>query len=644
MLQAALLARRTSWFAFSNRLASYGRIRNPQSAIRDSQSAIILRAFENAHGFDVVKFFQHHLYYLGLLRRNNLSHKIRLDRQFPMLPTAVNQDRKLNLTRATEIHQLVECSADRAARVEDVIDKNNYLVFDVIVELGSIDDRVRTYGREVVAIEGDIDDPVLRALPFERFDLVDDPFGERHTSTTDPDYIKIFCTLIVFNDLGCESRQGTLHTRAVHYAGLFSQVNFVSHSSANRNKRGGEVQKNETLSFKTGTASFNIDLLMMTDLYQTFIRRAIFMLDAETAHELGIESLRLGLGGLFVGAGAVDDPVLRIERFGLSFDNPLGVAAGFDKNAVVFDQLEALGFGFVEVGTVTLRPQKGNERPRLFRLPEDEALINRLGFNNDGAETIAGRLRGRRKSVIGVNIGRNKDVPNDEAVENYLAAFDLVHPVADYIAVNISSPNTPGLRELQKGESFEELISALMERNRNLSTVQDAGLTRPGGSTSSWSGEKPPQSNMWPTPILVKIAPDLTEAEIEGIVDVCVRLGVAGIIATNTTISREGLRTPNAGDIGPGGLSGKPLSQRSNEVIRIVYRRSEGKLPIIGVGGIFTAEDAFGKIAAGASLLQAYTGFVYKGPSFALDVNRGLAKILKSKGFSSLDDAVGSGV
>ncbi|MBP9110892.1 MAG: quinone-dependent dihydroorotate dehydrogenase, partial [Pyrinomonadaceae bacterium] len=213
-----------------------------------------------------------------------------------------------------------------------------------------------------------------------------------------------------------------------------------------------------------------------------------------------------------------------------------------------------------------------------------------------------------------VNIGKNKDVPNEEAVENYLASFDLVHGVADYIAVNISSPNTPNLRELQKAESLDELLSALQGRNREL-------------------GRKP---------LLVKIAPDLTEAEIEACVDVCRRHDIDGIIATNTTISREGLRTENVDDIGAGGLSGKPLLASSNEVISTIYKYSDGKLPIIGVGGIFTADDAFNKIAAGASLVQAYTGFVYRGPTFARDVNQGLAGLLAERGFSNVSDAVGS--
>jgi dihydroorotate dehydrogenase len=337
----------------------------------------------------------------------------------------------------------------------------------------------------------------------------------------------------------------------------------------------------------------------------------MFGLDAERAHEIGIKALEMGLASPFYSDAAIDG-FGEIERFGLKFANPLGLAAGFDKNGVVVDQLTSLGFGFVEVGTVTYEPQPGNPKPRMFRLAEDHGLINRLGFNNDGAVAVADRLkRINRKCIVGVNIGKNKDVPNEEATENYLKSFDLVQPVADYVAVNISSPNTPNLRELQKADNLEELLVALTARNKEL-------------------GRRP---------LLVKIAPDLSEVEIEAIVDICLRHEIDGIIATNTTISRNELRL-NIDEAG--GLSGKPLEQRSNEVISKIYRYSKGQLPIIGVGGIFTAEDAFAKIAAGACLIQAYTGFVYGGPSFARDVTSGLAAILKERGFENLDDAVGS--
>ena len=353
----------------------------------------------------------------------------------------------------------------------------------------------------------------------------------------------------------------------------------------------------------------------MSKIYEKLIRPALFNLSPETAHEFGIEALKISLGTKFaqdiVGKRFLYESFGEIERFGLKFKNPLGIAAGFDKNGVVVNQLAALGFGFVEVGTVTFNPQKGNEKPRLFRLPEDKALINRLGFNNEGTAKVVERLKKIQPNcVLGVNIGKNKDVPNDEAIENYLKSFDLASTVADYIAVNVSSPNTPNLRELQKAENLEELLSELQKRNDELSAK----------------------------PLLVKIAPDLSEAEIEAIVDIALKLNLAGIIATNTTISRDNIKTKIDEN---GGLSGLPLREKSNEVIKKIYKYSGGKLPIIGVGGIFTAEDAFEKIASGACLLQAYTGFVYGGISFAHDINSGLAKILKDKGFNSLNEAIG---
>lgn len=374
----------------------------------------------------------------------------------------------------------------------------------------------------------------------------------------------------------------------------------------------------------------------MSRLWQKLIRPVMFDLDAERAHELGIEALKLGFGGaepleLHVEFG-------EIERFGLKFANPLGVAAGFDKNGVVVNQLVSLGFGFVEVGTVTYEPQPGNPKPRLFRLPDDNALINRLGFNNDGAEVVAQRLKKiNRKCIVGVNIGRNKDVSNEEATENYLKSFELVHSVADYIAVNISSPNTPNLRELQKADNLDELLGALQRRNTVLSTDVRSTFSSPAAVDGPPEGGTPNAK-----PLLLKIAPDLTDGEIEAIVDIGLRHEMSGIIATNTTISRDGLKTRDADRIGAGGLSGRPLTKRSTEVISKIYKYSKGKLPIIGVGGIFTAVDAFEKIAAGASLIQAYTGFIYGGPSFAHDVNTGLAAILKERGFGSLDEAVGS--
>lgn len=351
-------------------------------------------------------------------------------------------------------------------------------------------------------------------------------------------------------------------------------------------------------------------------LYENLIRPAMFRLSAESAHEAAMAALEYGLGlpGMKTVARALTrvPQELSCERFGLRFENPIGVAAGFDKNAKVVAPLASLGFGFIEIGTVTYHPQSGNPKPRLFRLPSDKGLVNRLGFNNEGAVAVAARLaKTRRDCVIGVNIGKNKDVPNEEALDNYLKTFDLVHPHADYIAVNVSSPNTPNLRELQKAESLEELLGGIQTRNIEL-------------------GAKP---------LLVKIAPDLSESEIESVAGVAMDKGISGIIATNTTVSREGLSS-DPGEAG--GLSGRPLRSRSTSVISSVYEATGGRLPIVGVGGVFTAEDAFEKISAGASLVQVYTGFVYEGPMVARDIVRELAQIIHDKGFKSLDEAVGS--
>ncbi|MGC2235329.1 MAG: quinone-dependent dihydroorotate dehydrogenase [Pyrinomonadaceae bacterium] len=353
----------------------------------------------------------------------------------------------------------------------------------------------------------------------------------------------------------------------------------------------------------------------MPKIYENLIRPILFRMPTETAHEFGIEALKIGFGSKtvqnLVAKRFACESFGEIQRFALNFKNPLGIAAGFDKNGVVVSQLAALGFGFVEVGTITFKPQKGNEKPRLFRLPDDCALINRLGFNNEGAAKVIERLKKiQPECVLGINIGKNKDVPNEEAIENYLQSFNLASEVADYVAVNVSSPNTPNLRELQKADNLENLLSALQNRNQEL-------LKKP---------------------LLVKIAPDLSEAEIEAIVDISLKLNLSGIIAANTTIKRENLKTKIDET---GGLSGKPLQNLSNEVIKKIYKYSKGKLPVVGVGGIFTAGDAFEKIACGASLVQAYTGFVYQGFTFARDINSGLARILKEKGFNNLDEAVG---
>lgn len=350
----------------------------------------------------------------------------------------------------------------------------------------------------------------------------------------------------------------------------------------------------------------------MSFLWEKLVRPVLFSMDPERAHELGMKALRSGVGRIFAGGGPV--PELPVEAFGIRFSNPLGVAAGFDKNGKAVDALASLGFGSIEVGTVTFRPQPGNPKPRMFRLPEHKALVNRLGFNNEGAEPVARRLATlKRDGVLGINVGRNKDVPNEEAVENYLSALEIVHPYADYIAVNVSSPNTPDLRELQRAESLDQLLGALTKRNTEL-------------------GEKP---------LLVKIAPDLSDGEIREIADICIDAGISGVIATNTTIGRVGLSKEEIARVGAGGMSGRPLAGLSSRVIETLYTHTQGKLPIIGVGGVFSGADAFEKIAAGASLIQAYTGFVYSGPDFARKLLDDLSKMLEDNGFSSVAEAVG---
>ena len=314
-----------------------------------------------------------------------------------------------------------------------------------------------------------------------------------------------------------------------------------------------------------------------------------------------------------------------IERFGLKFANPVGIAAGFDKNGVVANALESLGFGFVEVGTVTFHPQSGNPKPRLFRLPKDRALINRAGFNNEGAAALAERLKFKRPNcVLGINIGKSKSVEIENAIEDYLASLEIVYPHADYIAINVSSPNTPNLRELQKADALSSLLDALQKRNQELALK--AGKENP-------------------LPLLVKIAPDLNQSDLESIVGVVVAKKLSGIIATNTTVNREGLRS-SAKEIeacGAGGLSGAPLRKHSTEIISSIYKLTKGTLPIIGVGGIFNAQDAFEKISAGACLVQLYTGLIYEGPGIAKKINEGLFEIFTKRGFRSFDEMIGSG-
>jgi len=349
-------------------------------------------------------------------------------------------------------------------------------------------------------------------------------------------------------------------------------------------------------------------------------------LPPETAHELALNSLSFApkLTKALFGDRFKRSPFGQLRRFGLTFPNPVGLAAGFDKDGIALDSLAALGFGFIEAGTVTYHPQPGNERPRLFRLPLDKALINRAGFNNEGATAFAQRLNNKKPDcVLGVSIGKSKVVALEDAVADYLKSFEVVYPIADYVAVNISSPNTPRLRELQQAEQLEELLRALQKRNRELAEQVDGrGVL----------------------PLLVKLSPDLDHDELQNVVAVAQRNKVAGLIATNTTTNREALRTSNqeVQAYGEGGLSGAPLRYRSKEMIATLYNMTQGSMPLIGVGGIFTAEDAWEMVSAGASLLQIYTSFIYEGPSIAKKINEGLRQIISSNGFVSLDEAVGS--
>jgi len=354
----------------------------------------------------------------------------------------------------------------------------------------------------------------------------------------------------------------------------------------------------------------------------------LFRLPPETAHELALTSLSFFNSQLtrrLFARRYGSSPGDKLRRFGLEFANPVGLAAGFDKNGTAAQALAAFGFGFVEVGTVTNEPQSGNEKPRLFRLPADCALINRLGFNNSGASRLVQNLSGHRPDcVLGINIGKSRAVAIEDAIRDYQASLETVYDTADYIAINVSSPNTPQLRELQRQDLLAELLGALQKLNEKL--AQNRSQTR--------------------KPLLVKIAPDLNLAELESIVEVAERLNIAGIIATNTTIDRKGLQTPvdQIKACGDGGLSGAPLRGRSNELISFIYRVTNGRLPIIGVGGVFTARDAWEKICAGASLIQLYTGFIYEGPGVAKRINAELSHILQREGFDSLDDAIGCAV
>lgn len=355
-------------------------------------------------------------------------------------------------------------------------------------------------------------------------------------------------------------------------------------------------------------------------VYRALVRPILFRLPPETAHELALHSLFFL--SAFIGR-PFESSRLNTNLFDLSFKNPVGLAAGFDKNGIALKPLAALGFGFIEAGTVTFHAQPGNPKPRMFRLSEDQGLINRAGFNNGGAEAFAKRVeRQRPECVLGISIGKSKITPLDQATDDYLASFELVYKLADYIAINVSSPNTPQLRELQQSDQLSSLLSALQNRNREL----QERTSRPT-----------------PVPLLVKISPDLERRDLEMIVDVIQRLRIDGIIATNTTVSRDNLRTGRARveACGEGGLSGKPLANRATKMIAELYKLTGGRIPLIGVGGIFTADDAWEKICAGASLVQLYTGFIYQGPGVVRQINQGLVRILEREGLANINEAVG---
>lgn len=342
-------------------------------------------------------------------------------------------------------------------------------------------------------------------------------------------------------------------------------------------------------------------------MYQSLLKPFVFRMAPERAHHTTVSLLRRtltlpGAKAYFRKKYRVENPKLVRELFGLRFANPVGLAAGFDKDGKYYHQMAHLGFGFIEIGTVTPLPQAGNPQPRLFRLPADEALINRMGFNNDGVDAMVERLQrfGKPEGVIlGGNIGKNKVTPNEEAINDYVICFRKLFPYVDYFVVNVSSPNTPGLRDLQDKEPLTRILQRLMDINAEQAS---------------------------PKPILLKIAPDLSDSQLDDIIDIVADTKIAGIIATNTTIDRSKLTTPSKRieEIGNGGLSGRPVGDRATEVIAYLHQKSGGSFPIIGVGGIDSAEAALAKLQAGASLVQVYTGMIYKGPDLIRDINKAL--------------------
>lgn len=360
--------------------------------------------------------------------------------------------------------------------------------------------------------------------------------------------------------------------------------------------------------------------------YKSLVRPLLFRKDPEKSHEqiLALLSHLEFLYGTLNDFYKVDDDRLKVRIGPLTFPNPVGLAAGFDKNAVAPKTLSAFGFGFMEIGAVTAQAQPGNPKPRLYRLPEDHALINRLGFNNEGAEAIALKLerlraRGATPEVpLGINIGRTRIVETKDAVMDFLLAFDKLFPHGDFFSLNVSSPNTPNLRDLQEKALLRELLAAVQEKNRALAT----------------------RAKIDPKPVFVKIAPDIEFSQVDEIIEVVAAVKLTGIVATNATAyMREGLKSPAARE--PGGLSGRPITRMVTAFISHIYRATQGRLPVIGVGGIFNAQDAYDKIKAGAGAVQIYTGWVYEGPGAVKRINRGLLSLLERDGLKHLSEAVG---
>jgi dihydroorotate dehydrogenase len=338
------------------------------------------------------------------------------------------------------------------------------------------------------------------------------------------------------------------------------------------------------------------------------------MIEPEFAHRVAVGALKLGL---VPHSARVEDPILRVNMLGLSFPNPVGLAAGFDKNAEVVDCMLNQGFGFAEVGTVTPKPQRGNPPPRLFRLERDKAVINRLGFNNQGLEVVARRMAKRRENphsgIVGANIGPNRD--SADPIADCAAGIRALHGFADYLVINVSSPNTPGLRALQGRDALSALLATVLSVRSEIDSA---------------------------TPVFVKIAPDLCQENMQDIAEVVVEAGIDGLIATNTTIQRpETLADSQKHETG--GLSGWPLLEPSTAVLAEMYRLTSGRLPLIGVGGVANGRDAYAKIRAGASLVQLYTALVYHGPGLVNQINKELANLLRADGFSSVSEAVGTG-